>query len=300
MKLRKGRDRDVQRPFFMPERKTEMVTMMKEAAVAGAGEMGVSERGGPPKSEDSIDPSLEREMVAEGGQWSVSVSQDCSDRGILSGNGNTPPSRKSAPPPLDGEELCLVASSAIAVQAEKEASVPRAGNGRFMSRGKGANRVPAKRKRVRKASKAAPLVWTAEKRSAFLAALAATSNVTKSATAAGMSDAQVYAERRRNAGFREAWTDALSEGYARLEFMMLERASEAMSDTGAATDEKVAVNKMHEYSNKLALNLLTAHRALVREARSGAAPSRRSPNRVAGSKARLIAKLDEMRARSSG
>jgi hypothetical protein len=115
-----------------------------------------------------------------------------------------------------------------------------------------------------------------------------------------MSDAQVYAERRRNSGFREAWTDALSEGYARLEFMMLERANDALSVTGKVTDEKLATNKMHEYSNKLALNLLTAHRALVREARSGAAPSRHTPGRVAGSKVRLIAKLDEMRVRSGG
>jgi hypothetical protein len=143
-------------------------------------------------------------------------------------------------------------------------------------------------------------VWTADKRTTFLAELAATSNVTKSAKAARMTDSHVYAERRRNPGFRDAWTDALSEGYARLEFMMLERANEALSVKGKVSDERLATNKMHEYSNKLALNLLTAHRALVREARSGAVPSRHTPNRVAGSKARLIAKLDEMRSRSGG
>ncbi len=161
----------------------------------------------------------------------------------------------------------------------------RDGQGRFLPRTQ-ANRIPTGS-------------WTADKRATFLTALAATSNVSKSAKAAGMSDSHVYAERRRNPVFRDAWTDALSEGYARLEFMMLERASDALSVKGKVSDEQLATNKMHEYSNKLALNLLTAHRALVRDARSGAAPTRHSPNRVAGSKARLIAKLDEMRSRSA-
>lgn len=176
--------------------------------------------------------------------------------------------------------------------------MPRGDNGRFTSRG-GAGSTAKPRKRKAKA-KNIPANWTAERRTVFLAELAATSNVTKSAAAAGMSDAQVYAERRRNAGFRDAWTEALSEGYARLEFMMLERANDALSVTGKVTDEQLATSKMHEYSNKLAMSLLTAHRALVREARSGAAPARHTPNRAAGSKARLIAKLDEMRARSGG
>ena len=182
----------------------------------------------------------------------------------------------------------------------KGQEVPRSDNGQFRStKPKGSTPVRTKTKRKAK-TKNAPPSWTAEKRATFLAALAATSNVTKSAAAADMSDAQVYAERRRNAGFRDAWTDALSEGYARLEFMMLERANDALLVRGKVTDQKLAQNKMHEYSNKLAMTLLTAHRALVRDARSGAAPSRHTPNRVAGSKARLIAKLDEMRARSGG
>jgi hypothetical protein len=178
--------------------------------------------------------------------------------------------------------------------------IPRTPKGQFAPRvGKASAISPKKRTDTIKA-KATPALWTAERRALFLAELAATSNVTKSAKAAGMSDAQVYAERRRNAGFRDAWTEALSEGYARLEFMMLERANAALTLKGKVTEEQIATSKMHEYSNKLALNLLTAHRALVRDARSGAAPSRHTPNRIAGSKARLIAKLDEMRARSGG
>jgi hypothetical protein len=265
-----------------------MVTMMKEAEGTGAGEASVLELGELGAREGHVEPPVaakdaSRVIPAKAGIHGHSVSEletlsswvPASARTTRDGRESDKPSKESKPP-------------------------PRAANGRFLSSGKRATRVPVKLKRRRKGSKAVPLTWTAEKRSRFLAELAATSNVTKSAMAAGMSDAQVYIERRRNLGFRDAWTDALSEGHARLECMMLERASDAMSDTGAATDEKVAVNKMHEYSNKLALNLLTAHRALVREARSGAAPSRHSPNRVAGSKVRLIAKLDEMRARSSG
>ena len=202
------------------------------------------------------------------------------------------------PAPFAGEGGTQTAAASLPQEARK---IPRRDNGQFLStKPEGSTPVRTKTKRKARKSKTAPASWSAEKRATFLAELAATSNVTKSAAAAGMSDAQVYAERRRNAGFRDAWTEALSEGYARLEFMMLERANDALSVTGKVTDEQLATSKMHEYSNKLALNLLTAHRALVRETRGGAAPSRHTPNRAAGSKARLIAKLDEMRARSGG
>jgi hypothetical protein len=274
--------------FYCLRRKDEMMTMMKEAEGTGAVEASVSELGELGARAGHVEPPVaakdaSRVIPAKAGIHGHSVSEletlsswvPASARTTGDGRESDEPSKASEPR-------------------------PRAANGRFLSSGKGATRVPAKQKRRGKASKKAPPTWSAEKRSLFLAELAATSNVTKSAMAAGMSDAQVYAERRRTPAFREAWTDALSEGYARLEFMMLERANDALLVTGKVTDEKLATNKMHEYSNKLALNLLTAHRALVRESRAGAAPSRHTPNRVAGSKARLIAKLDEMRARSSG
>jgi hypothetical protein len=277
-----------------------MVTMINDPGASEASEVNVSGVGLLGKGESSTDPSLAGEGASQEGRGRVPVSANCLDQGGPSGNGDTPSPRQNGPLPLDGEESVSAPSSLIAEPSKASEPRPRAANGWFLPSGKGAARAPAKQKRRGNASKKAPPPWSAEKRSLFLAELAATSNVTKSAMAAGMSDAQVYAERRRTPAFREAWTDALSEGYARLEFMMLERANDALAVKGKVTDEKLATNKMHEYSNKLALNLLTAHRALVRESRAGAAPSRHTPNRVAGSKARLIAKLDEMRARSSG
>ena len=58
---------------------------------------------------------------------------------------------------------------------------------------------------------------------AFLEALAATSNVTASADAAGISASFAYRTRRNNADFAAAWRAALLEGYEHLELETLER-----------------------------------------------------------------------------
>jgi hypothetical protein len=67
-----------------------------------------------------------------------------------------------------------------------------------------------------------------KRQEAFLDHLAATCNVTASAAVAGVCVGTVYAERRRNAAFREAWRVALEQGYARLEAALLERAERGL------------------------------------------------------------------------
>lgn len=62
-----------------------------------------------------------------------------------------------------------------------------------------------------------PLQW----RSAFLAALAETSNVSASAERAGVKPRVVYELRRENAEFAAKWRAALYEGYTNLEMEVL-------------------------------------------------------------------------------
>lgn len=62
----------------------------------------------------------------------------------------------------------------------------------------------------------------------FLDALAASCNVAASAAAAGVCAGAVYAQRRKNPAFRDAWNVALEQGYARLEAALLERAERGL------------------------------------------------------------------------
>jgi hypothetical protein len=137
-------------------------------------------------------------------------------------------------------------------------------------------------------------LWNIEKRDAFLTALAQTANVSASARAAKMKEAQAYTERRKSAAFRAAWEVALSEGYAKLELMMLERAMKAMGADAETADP--AKTKLEEYSNKLAMTLLTAHRATVRGEKK-AAPASPAYGKKADVKARLSARFDAMHER---
>jgi hypothetical protein len=137
-------------------------------------------------------------------------------------------------------------------------------------------------------------LWNIEKRDAFLTALAQTANVSASARAAKMKEAQAYTERRKSATFRAAWEVALSEGYAKLELMMLERAMKAMGAEAETFDP--AKTRLEEYSNKLAMTLLTAHRATVRGEKKGA-PTTPGTGQKADVKTRLTARFDAMHER---
>lgn len=107
--------------------------------------------------------------------------------------------------------------------------------------------------------------WTIAKQRDFLATLAETANIARSARAVGMSEQGAYALRRRDEGFRRAWMEALSEGFDKLELMLLDRAMngtprEHLLPTGA---KKVVT----EFSEALALKLLAQHRGTVQQAR---------------------------------
>ena len=86
-------------------------------------------------------------------------------------------------------------------------------------------------------------------RTYFLQALAATSSVTASAEAAGVSPSRAYKTRREHADFAAAWRSALFEGYEHLEMEVL------ASLRGHDPDRKLDIAN--------AIRLLAAHRETV-------------------------------------
>ena len=132
----------------------------------------------------------------------------------------------------------------------------------------------------------------ARTRRLFLNHLAETANVAASARAAGVASSNVYAERRRSAGFRDDWARALGEGYARLETDLL---AEALLAANGKTAE--ATLKARAQKHRLAIALLSAHRAAVKGAPSAATPALASAD-LPTLKAQLILKLTQMRERA--
>lgn len=148
----------------------------------------------------------------------------------------------------------------------------------------------APRKPQRKASQKREY-WTLDKKAEFLCHLAESANVTASARAVGMSEKGVYRLRMQSEAFREAWATALREGYVKLELMMLER---AMNGTRKEVwHGGKAVGETTEYSERLAMQLLSQHRAAVMAGPGGGAALESD----AALRLRLGARLDGMRQR---
>jgi hypothetical protein len=148
-----------------------------------------------------------------------------------------------------------------------------------------------KRKTI--AKKARPPQWNEERRKTFLETLADCSNVAASERAAGMMPGSAYRERRRSADFCAAWDEALCEGYTRLELALLERALGGVVARTTKNDKGEEIKE--QFSDRLGMSLLAAHRSTVTAARA-AHPV------VDGESARdwLTRKLSEMNRRMGG
>ncbi|MET1755038.1 hypothetical protein ABVV53_06130 [Novosphingobium sp. RD2P27] len=92
-------------------------------------------------------------------------------------------------------------------------------------------------------------------RKLFLAHLAATSNVTASAKAAGVSTSRAYDARRSDPGFYRQWQEALCEGYEHLEMALLQRLREGEIKPASGAKRGTRV-----FDNATTLRLLTVHR----------------------------------------
>jgi hypothetical protein len=108
--------------------------------------------------------------------------------------------------------------------------------------------------------------WTEQRRETFLETLAVTCNVTASIRAAGMKGtSSAWALRKRDAGFAEAWDEAIGIAYERLELVMLERAINGTEKPIVRGGEEVAT--MKQYSDGVGIRLLQAHRETAMRAR---------------------------------
>lgn len=112
-------------------------------------------------------------------------------------------------------------------------------------------------KRRLKMLRASGQIITQEQIDIFFLTLADSCNVVRSAKAAGFSANWAYRKRKSDAAFRNGWAQAVREGYAKLELVLLERAM-----TG--TPKLVRTSKggdriMREYSTSLAVALLKRH-----------------------------------------
>lgn len=112
--------------------------------------------------------------------------------------------------------------------------------------------------------------WTDEAETAFLDALGASCNVRMAAAAIGYTTATLYWRRRKDPAFAERWQAALSQGYSRIEALLLERAEEALE--GRMPDPDLPIPAM---TVKEAMELLRMHYAAAR-GREPRTPGRRA------------------------
>ncbi|SMF68116.1 hypothetical protein [Allosphingosinicella indica] len=132
--------------------------------------------------------------------------------------------------------------------------------------------------------------WDKATEDAFFMALAEGCNVSRAAAAAGVSDSAAYRRRRTRAAFRARWAAALSEGYARLELVLLERAMQGVVKEITRPDGSTDV--VREYSNQTALALLRMHRDAAH-----AADSEPEGAELAELRAKIEGKLKRLKAK---
>lgn len=116
-------------------------------------------------------------------------------------------------------------------------------------------------------------------RSAFLSALAETSNVSAAAAAAGVHPSRPYKVKRLEPEFERAWREALCDGYDNLEMELLHRLRFGEPKDGE-----------RKFDNATALRLLAQHRETVARERAI-----RENVDVAAVRASIMAKLARLR-----
>lgn len=141
--------------------------------------------------------------------------------------------------------------------------------------------------------------WTKEEEQLFLETLAETCNASEAARVAGRCRAGAYRKRRADPAFERAWEEAMDEGYAEIELMLM-RASLFGAESEEVTtgaDGAVKARKVKRAPNlTVALRLFLAYRdkvARIREKRRGDGPGGGarpdSPEAVAQVKAMMAA-----------
>jgi hypothetical protein len=106
----------------------------------------------------------------------------------------------------------------------------------------------------------------------FLATLAETCNVSLSARECKRTTRVFYDLKRRDAGFRAAWTEALREGYDRLDMELVHRARFGTPKDVFYQGRKTATTRV--FNDAMALRLLHQHRKTVEGMRAADAGRR--------------------------
>ena len=127
----------------------------------------------------------------------------------------------------------------------------------------------------------------------FLITLGDSCNVARSARVAGFSASWAYRLRKRDAGFRRDWAEAVREGYAKLELVLLERAMKGTPRAIMRRDGSIAI--IREYSTQLAVALLKKHADAAAEA-----SYEHGEDELREVRDRIIDKLERMRALEAG
>lgn len=141
-----------------------------------------------------------------------------------------------------------------------------------------------------KRRRASPQTISDEQIETFFATLAETCNVVRSAKAAGFAANWAYRKRKRDAGFRNAWAEAVREGYAKLELVLLERAIKGTPKPVFRKDGSERI--VREYSNSLAIALLKRHAETA-----DSASYEPAQEELAEVRARILERLDRLRER---
>lgn len=145
-----------------------------------------------------------------------------------------------------------------------------------------------------KARRASPQTITDEQIETFFETLVDTCNVVRSAKAAGFSANWAYRRRKFDAAFRDGWAEALADGYAKLELVLLERAIKGTPKLVRASGGKDRT--MREYSPQLAISLLKRHSELA----ASVDRERPADDELAEVRERILEKLERMRQRELG
>jgi hypothetical protein len=119
---------------------------------------------------------------------------------------------------------------------------------------------------IRASSKGRPCIarvgpgrWSARSERAFLDELTASANVKAAARAAGVSPQAAYNRRLRWPAFAAQWQDALAEGYARIETLLIHAATCTLDPEPSPAEAREAPIMTVEQ----AMNLFKLHRASV-------------------------------------
>lgn len=128
--------------------------------------------------------------------------------------------------------------------------------------------------------------WSPTMEASFLTALASTCNVTRSAEAIGVTTEGAYQRRRRWPAFRERWDEALVIGHIRLDFALIENATNMLEQVEPDYDAPIPPMTFDQ-----ALQYLALHNRTVNKLPGRSPGVRRKPVDVEALKAEILRKI---------